>query len=180
MSIGPFSLIIQAIGEVFDTFMITRRFKKEKYSHAVEIIGFTGQISNIIAYTGLYFGQALTTRISTLIGSGDRVSASHLVSDIVYLCILTSLIFGSAFVFVIRPFLKFLNTPEYMLNPTFKYLIPSIVASPLINLSNIGHYFLQSIGSSFHAFLVKAVSYGLQICIFSHCSYLLLKYQQPL
>lgn len=54
-----------------------------------------------------------------------------------------------------------------MLNPTFKYLIPSIAASPLINLSNIGHYFLQSIGNSFLACLVKAVSYGLQIGLFS-------------
>lgn len=167
MSIGPFSLIVQAIGEVMDTFMITKRFQNDENSHAVEIIGFSGQLSTMIAYVGLYFGQALTTRVSTLIGSGDRQTASHLISDVIYLCILSSLISGAAFVFLIRPFLKFLNTPEYMLNPTFKYLIPTIIASPLINLSNIGHYFLQSIGNSILAGLVKVVSYGLQIFIFS-------------
>ena len=55
-------------------------------------------------------------------------------------------------------FLKSLNTPAYMLYPTFKYLIPAIVLIPLTNLANIGYFYLQSIGNSILAGLVKVVS----------------------
>lgn len=167
MSIGPLSLIVQAIGEVVDMLMITKRFKNEKNSHAIEILGFTGQISSILGYLGLYFGQALTTRISTLIGSGDRLNASHLISDIVYLCILVSCIFVAAFVFVVKPFLKFLGTPDYMLNESFKYLIPFLVCLPLTNLNTIGQYYLQSIGSSYLMFVIKVINYVLQLGVLS-------------
>lgn len=167
MSIGPFSLVVQAIGEVVDMFMITKRFKNEKNSHAIEILGFTGNIGGILGYLGLYFGQALTTRISSLLGSGDRLNASHLFSDILYVTILVSFIFVAAFVFAVRPFLTFLGVPDYMLNDTFKYLIPSLVALPLTNISTITLYFFQSIGNSSIMFVVKAIAYILQLGIFS-------------
>lgn len=167
MSIGPFSLIFQAIAEVVDMFLITKSFKNRPNSQAVEILGFSGQLNTISNILGLFFGQSLTTRISSLIGSGERQLASHLVSDAIYLCTLSSFIYISIFVFIIIPFLKFLNTPAYMLYPTFKYLIPAIVSIPLTNLANIGYFYLQSIGNSILAGLVKVVSYGLQIGVFS-------------
>lgn len=105
MSIGPFSLIVHAIGEVLDMKMITKRFENEPNSRAVEMLGFSGQISSISAYIGTYFGLSLTTRISALLGSGDRSTASHLVSDVFYLTILVSMLFVSCFVFIIPPFL---------------------------------------------------------------------------
>lgn len=167
MSIGPLSLIMQAIGEVIDMKMITKRFERDPNSHAIEILGFTGQISAILGYLGLYFGQSLTTRISNLIALGERSTASHLVSDVLYLTILTSLIFCAAFVFVIPPFLRFLGTPEYMLKPTFKYIIPTLVMLPITNLSTFGMYYLQSIGSSILSGSVRFFTYILQLGIFS-------------
>ena len=140
---------------------------KDKESHAIEILGFTGQISGILGYLGLYFGQALTTRISSLIATNERDTASHLVSDIIYLTVLVSIIFSTAFVFVIRPFLRFLGTPDYMLNPTFKYLIPTLAMLPITNLSTIAMYYLQSIGSSILSGCVRVFTYVLQLAIFS-------------
>ena len=77
MSIGPLSLLVQAIGEALDMLLITKRFKDSPDSHAIEIIGFTGQIIGFSLYVGLFFGQAICSRVSSLIGSGDRSSASH-------------------------------------------------------------------------------------------------------
>lgn len=145
MSVGPFSLIVQAIAEVVNMYLITRSFKDRPESHAVEILGFSGQLNTLTNVLGLYFGQSLTTRISSLIGSGERETASHLVSDVIYLCTACSFLFASAFLFIVKPFLKFLNTPDYMIDPTFKYLIPAIVSIILTNFVNIGHFFLQSI-----------------------------------
>lgn len=167
MSIGPFSLIVQAIGEVLDMKMITKRFEKDEDSHAVEILGFTGQVGNILGYLGVYFGLSLTTRISQLIGSGDRATASHLVSDVFYLTILASSIFVAAFVFVIPPFLKFMGTPDYMLKPSFTYLVPSLVMMPITNIATIGMYYLQSIGNSILSGCVKIFTYVLQLGLFS-------------
>lgn len=167
MSIGPFSLIIQAVGEVLDMKMITKRFENDTNSHAIEILGFTGQISGILGYLGLYFGQALTTRISSLIASGERDMASHLVTDILYLTLLVSLIFSSIFIFIIPPFLRFLGTPEYMVTPALKYLTPTLVMLPFTNLSTIAMYYLQSIGSSILSGCVRFVTYAMQLAIFS-------------
>lgn len=83
MSIGPFSLIFQAIAEVVDMYLITKSFKNRPDSHAVEILGFSGQLNTLTNILGLYFGQSLTTRISSLIGSGERQAASHLVSEVI-------------------------------------------------------------------------------------------------
>ena len=167
MSIGPFSLIVQAIGEVLDMKMITKSFEKDPDSRAVEILGFSGQVGNILGYIGTYFGLSLTTRISSLIGSGDRSTASHLVSDVFYLTILVSTIFAAVFVFIIQPFLKFLGTPDYMLAPTFRYLIPTLVMLPITNIATIGQYYLQSIGNSILSGCVKVFCYVLQLGIFS-------------
>lgn len=167
MSIGPLSLVIQAVGEILDMLMITKRFKNESNSHAIEILGFTGQLTSILGYLGLYFGQALTTRISTLIGSGDRANASHLISDIIYLCFLVSCIFVAAFVFAVQPFLRFLGTPEYMVGPSFKYLIPILVCLPFTNLNTLGQYYLQSIGNSYLMFVFKLINYVIQLGVFS-------------
>ncbi|OHS95083.1 hypothetical protein TRFO_38729 [Tritrichomonas foetus] len=167
MSIGPLSLIVQAVGEILDMYMITQRFKNDPDSHAVEMLGFSGGVGQVYGYIGMYFGQALTTKISALIGSGNRKSASKIVTDVIYLSVLSALIFSCAFVFVIRPFLSFLGTPDYLLSDTFKFIIPGLVMSPLTNLCTVGQYFLQSIGNSIFSGGVKLACYILQLGLFS-------------
>ena len=165
MAIGPSSLLFQAVGEMIDMLMITKRYKNEPNSHAIEMIGFTGQILSFPIYLGLFFGQAICSRVSSLIGSGDRESASHIISDTVYICILFSFIFVSIFVFLMKPLLTFLGTPNSMLNPTFKFLIPIYVAIPITILVYICQYYLQSIGNSILSGLVKVIVYVLQLGI---------------
>lgn len=167
MSIGPFSLLIQAVGEMIDMLMITKSYKNQPNSHAIEIIGFTGQIIGFSLYVGLFFGQAICARVSSLIGSGDREAASHLISDSIYLCILISFIFSSIFVFIFKPLLLFLGTPEDMIYPTFKFLVPIYIALPLTSLVYLTQYYLQSIGSSILSGLIKVAVYVLQLGIFS-------------
>lgn len=167
MSIGPFSLLIQALGETFDMFLITKRFNNSPDSHAIEIIGFTGQIIGFSYYVGLFFGQAISSRVSALIGSGDRLSASHLVSNSILLCFIVSIFFVIVLVCIIKPLLRFLGTPDYMLDPTFKFLMPIYAAVPITSLVFIAQYFLQSIGNSILSGLVKVSVYILQLTIFS-------------
>lgn len=167
MSIGPLSLLVQALGEMLDMLMITKSYKDSPSSHAIEIIGFTGQIIGFSFYVGIFYGQAICSRVSSLIGSGNRDAASHLVSDSIYLCIITSFVFVSAIVFFLKPFLRFLGTPNYMLDSTFKFLIPIFVNIPISSLVFLSQYFLQSIGNSILSGLVKVAVYVLQLGIFS-------------
>lgn len=167
MSIGPLSLLMQAIGEAIDMLLITKRFKDTPDSHAVEIIGFTGQIIGFSLYVGLFFGQAIGARVSSLIGSGDRSSASHLVSNAILLCFIVSIIFAIIFIFLFKPLLQFLGTPDYMIKSTIKFLLPIYSAIPITSLVYIAQYYLQSIGNSILSGLIKVSVYVLQLCVFS-------------
>lgn len=167
MSIGPLSLLVQALGEMVDMLMITRRYNDDQNSHAIEIIGFTGQLIAFSLYVGLFFGQAISSRVSSLIGAGDRASASHLVSDCIYLCFIVSCFFVVIFMFIMKPFLRFLGTPDYMLSETFRFLIPIYFVIPITSIVYLEQYFLQSIGSSIKSGLVKVSVYVLQLLVFS-------------
>lgn len=167
MSIGPLSLLFQAVGEAIDMLLITKRFQKSPDSHAIEIIGFTGQIIGFSLYVGLFFGQAICARVSSLIGSGDRSSASHLVSNAILLCVIVSIFFAIVFIFLFKPLLQFLGTPDYMIESTIKFLMPIYSAIPVTSLVYIAQYYLQSIGNSILSGLIKVSVYILQLCVFS-------------
>lgn len=167
MSIGPLALIVQAVSETLDMLMITKRFKNEKDSHAIEILGFSNQFGSITGYIGLFFGQALTTRISTLLGSGDRENAAILVSNCYYLCIIIYCFFVAAFIFVIKPFLKFLGATDELSSSAFRYNAVSFFVAPLSTFGTLASYYFQSIGSSILNAMVKVIMYVLQLGIFS-------------
>ena len=165
LSLGPLSLIFQAIGEMIDMLMITKRFNSEENSYAIQIIGFSNPISQTLGYVGLFFGQALTTRVSFLIGEKKRDLASELISDVFYCALIFSLFFGGGFAFVIKPFLRFVGTPDYMLNSAFKYNIISLAFMPFSSIFTLSIYYLQSIGNSILSGLVKLFGYILLLIL---------------
>ena len=167
LSIGPLSQLIQAISEAIDMFFVSIRFKNDPNSHAVEIIGFATTIILTVNYVGSYFGQAIVAKGTTLIGSGDRKTASHISIDIFRLSFIFAIIFSIGFSFAVKPFLKFVGCPENMINPTYHFIMPVIFFSPIITLFNCSISFLQTIGNSSISAAVKVIACALQCVIFS-------------
>lgn len=167
MSIGPLSLLIQAISEAIDMFFVSVRFKNEPESHAVEIIGFATTIILTINYVGSYFGQAIVAKGTTLLGSGQREVAAHLAVDIFRISFIFAIVFAAGFTFAIKPFLKFVGCPSNMIDPTYHFIMPVLIFSPIITLFNCSISFLQTIGNSSLAAIIKVIACFLQCGIFS-------------
>lgn len=148
MSIGPLSNLVSIVFETLNMYLISKRFNQDENSHAVEIIGFSSQIQVFMVLVGNFFGQCFVTRVSALIGSGDRERAAQLVSDLFKLAFIISVIYSFVMFFTIKPFLHFVGTPSNILNEAFKFNVFQLIFNPFSNLFTLECCFLQSIGNS--------------------------------
>lgn len=146
-SIGPLSNVASLLFETISMFFITKRFGETKDTYAIEILGFSQQYQSFLTIIRMFFGQVFITRMGSLIGSGQREAAIHLTSDIFRLIILSTIINSIPMFFVIKPFLKFVGTPEYMIEPAFKYNFVLLCFSLFSNLLSSEQSFIYSIGN---------------------------------
>lgn len=145
-SIGPLSNVASLLFETISMYLITKRFGQIKDSYAIEILGFSGQYQNFLTVTGMFFGQCFITRMGSLIGGGQRENAIYLTSDLLKLTILVTLVYSVVMYFIIKPFLKFVGTPDYMIQPAWKYNLILMCFSLFTNLLTTEQSFIASIG----------------------------------
>ena len=167
MTLAPLTMFLQALGETIDMMMISKRFANEPDLHAIEIIGFSTNAFDILTYIGMFFGQALIVKVSSLIGEGERDQATLLTIDMIRIGFLFTIIFAICFNFAIKPLIKFVGCPDNMVDSTYKMMIPLLVGSPILTLFAISFSFLQSIGSSIPSALEKLAAFALQSGIFT-------------
>lgn len=161
-SIGPLANVGSLLFETISMFFISKRFGHIKDSYAIEILGFSGQYQNFLTVTGMFFGQCYITRMGSLIGAGQRDTAMHMTSDIIKLTILSTLIYCIPMYFVIKPFLKFVGTPDYMMEPTWQYNLFLLAFSLFSNLFSAEQSFILSIGRPILAAITCTIAKVLQ------------------
>lgn len=157
MSVGPLSNLLSVVFETLNMYFISKRFNQES-SHAVEIIGFSAQIQALMILIGNFFGQCFVTRVSALIGSGERERAAQLCSDLFKLTFIISIIFSILMGFIVKPFLHFVGTPSNIMNTAFKFNLFQLIFNPFSNLYTMECCFLQSIGNSILLGIVVVIS----------------------
>lgn len=153
-SIGPLSNVASIIFETISMYFITKRYSSIKDSYAIEILGFSGQYQNFLTVTGTFFGQCFITRMGTLIGRGQREIATHFTSDILKMTGLSTLVYDVIMFFVLKPMLKFVGTPDYMIEPAWKYNFFLMCFSLFTNLVSTEQSFILSIGRPILAAIV--------------------------
>ncbi|KAK8881244.1 hypothetical protein M9Y10_003978 [Tritrichomonas musculus] len=161
-SIGPLSNVASLLFETISMFFITKRFGETKGTYAIEILGFSQQYQSFLTIIGMFFGQVFITRMGSLIGSGQREAAIHLTSDIFRLIIISTIIYSIPMFFVIKPFLKFVGTPDYMIEPAFKYNFVLLCFSLFSNLLSSEQSFIYSIGRPILSAIICVVYKGIQ------------------
>ena len=163
-SIGPLSNVASLLFETISMYFITKRFGQKKDTYAIEILGFSGQYQNFLTVTGTFFGQVFITRMGSLIGAGQRDNAINLTSDVFKLLILSTLIYNIIMYFVLNPFLKFVGTPDYMIDPAWKYNLFLMCFSIFSNILSSEQSFILSIGRPILCAII-CVSYKILQCL---------------
>lgn len=165
-SIGPLSNVASLLFETISMFFITKRFGKYKDTYAIEILGFSQQYQSFLTIVGTFFGQCFITRMGSLIGSGKREDAIHMTSDFFKLTIISSIIYCVPMFFVIKPFLKFVGTPDYMINRAFRYNFILLCFSLFSNLLSSEQSFVYSIGRPILSAVICIIYKSIQCLIF--------------
>lgn len=145
-SIGPLSNVASLLFETISMYFITKRYGKMKDTYAIEILGFSGLYQNFLTVIGMFFGQCFITRIGSLIGSGQRDTAVNMTVDIFKLILFSTIIYSIIMFFVLKPMLKFVGTPDYMMEPAWKYNLFLMGFSFFANLFTSEQSFILSIG----------------------------------
>lgn len=167
MSLGPLSNLVSAVFETLNMFFITKKYNKIENSYAIEILGFSSQYQTIVSIAGVFFGQCFVTRVSALIGSGEREEAAHLVSDIFKLVFFVSLIVNIPMGFLINPILKFVGTPDIVMKKAFNYNFFLLLFVPFSNLFVATQSYFQSIGKVIFLAILISISKIVQTLIFT-------------
>lgn len=164
-SIGPLSNVASMLFETISMYFITKRFGSIKDAYAIEILGFSGQYQNFLTVTGMFFGQCFFTRMGSFIGAGQRETAIHLTSDLIKLTILSTLVYNIIMYFILKPLLKFVGTPDYIIDPAWKYNFFLMCFSVFTNLFTTEQSFIGSIGRPILSAIIVVASKVLQCLI---------------
>ncbi|KAH0794604.1 MatE family protein [Histomonas meleagridis] len=147
MTIGPLALFATAAFGTVDLMIISKGLRNIEPT-AAAVIGFASSPTLVITSFGSIFSQALTAYLTKLLGRGQREAAASLANDVIRLSIILPIPFAIGYNFAIKPFLRFSNCPESLLDASYKYIMPLIYFLPAINLYSTLTGFLQSIGRS--------------------------------
>lgn len=151
--------------ETISMYFITKRFGSIKDAYAIEILGFSGQYQNFLTVTGMFFGQCFFTRMGSFIGAGLRETAVHLTSDLIKLTILSTLVYNIIMYFILKPLLKFVGTPDYIVDSAWKYNFFLMCFSVFTNLFTTEQSFIASIGRPILCAIIVVASKVLQCLI---------------
>ena len=167
-SIGPLLLVIQALGEFFDLLMISKQYNKtEVGSTALQILGFSNQITETLGFIGLFLGFSGISQIISLYRQNQFEDSHRLLIDILYFTVIFTLFFSFIFSFIITPIFKFLKAPDSILKNAYAYTIPFIFSSPFSNILHCIQFILFSIGSTILSGFISLAQFILQVCVLS-------------
>ena len=164
MSIGPFSLFIQTLGELVDMYQVGKRFNSDPDSHAVQILGFSTNIFLTIAFVGALFSHSLAVRVITLISTHQRDEAAQLVTDVYRASFFFSFVFF-LFIFAVKPYLKLCGCPSELIQPAYEVIRPLVFSTWGTGWFQIGIAYFQCIGRPVLSALLKLLAYTIQ-CLF--------------
>lgn len=167
MSIGPLSNLVSVLFETLNMYLISRKYNNDENSHAVEIIGFSSQFQNLYPLIGNFFGQCFINQVSSLIGSGKREKAEQITADLFKITFFVSLLYGLILYFLIKPFLRFVGTPEDIMEENYKFNLFLLFFIPFNNLFSLSFCFLQSIGNSILLAIIVITSKIIQSAVLS-------------
>lgn len=133
----------------------------------MQIVGATPLPSMCMTYVMLFFGQTITSKISSLIAERQLSTATQAVIDIVRLSIVTCLIFPFCFIWAIKPCLAFVGCPEDVIDDAYRYLLVPLFTLVFGTLFVVETNFIQATGRPILAFLVRVSGMVLQVGIFT-------------
>ncbi|KAH0794605.1 MatE family protein [Histomonas meleagridis] len=166
MSLGPLGLFIYSSFDAIDLIVVSKGLK-EIEPEVAEVIGFASTSFFIVLNFGTIVGQALTAYVTKLLGQRKREQAALIANDIIRVSFLISIPVAVGFNFIIKPFLRFSNCPDELLDLSYKYLLPCVYLFPFFTLNTTEVYFLQSIGQAVLSGILKVVSAGVSTSITS-------------
>lgn len=167
MSLGPLSNLVSAVLSTVEMLFITKRFNQIPNSYATEILGFSNQYQTLTSLAGIFFSQCFVTRVSSLIGMGDRDEAAHLTSDIFRFTFVFSWVTMIPLYFIIKPILIFVGTPDEMMTKAFNYNFFMLLFVPFSNLFVSVQSYFQSIGKVIFMAIIVTLSSVVQTFILS-------------
>lgn len=166
-SLGPASSLIQAALDSLETILFSKRFQNESGANIMSIVGVTPLPIMCSVQLALFLGQAITARVSRLLAEERRDAAQQVVVDVIRVAIVGGIIFPVCFVWAVKPFLKWTGCHEDILDPAFRFTLPSICGQVVISMFVISLSFLQAIGKTELSFMSRCVAYSVQVGILS-------------
>ena len=147
MSFGPFlSTAGISILDSIELMLISKRFKNNPNSYAVQIIGLSFFIFSICLDIGLFLTQAIVARSTSLIGEGRKKDGCQLITDLYRLSILVNIIASIIINFCARPLLLFSGCPEDLIEQVFLLVIVTVAPLCMTTLFHMSTGFLQANG----------------------------------
>lgn len=164
MTIGPLSLTARSLFDIIETSMISKGYKNRD-PDIISVIGYAAVPMQIMVFFPMYFANAITTKVTYLIGHGKHEVAKYVVADVFKTCFLSSFLFAGIFYFIEGPLLKFTGCTGEIYNKTFDFSLVELFSIPIVSLAFLCTFFLQSIGKSGLSAIVQFLSAGFQALV---------------
>jgi Na+-driven multidrug efflux pump len=138
-----------ALNEAMELFLISRAFEPS----AVAVVGLGAMLRYFCLCFAIYFSEACTRRVRTLIEENQVERATGVLVDFYRIGVLIMILVGIVFYFSSQPIVLLLGCPEFLAVQVKDFLTPILVAMPVIVLLHLSCAFLQSEGR----FILSAV-----------------------
>ncbi|KAH0795530.1 MatE family protein [Histomonas meleagridis] len=171
-SIGPLMYNIgNALHDVVDLLILTKAFGQDY----IQIPTFSSIVRFLIRCFSVYFSNAASAKIPSLIGARRHKEAEQVITDLFRLTLIFLIIIPILFLFISKPLLKFMGCSDSIADKSFQYLLPVIICGPFTGFYQMGCGFLQSEGLSITNGAMQLFAFILNCCFFSPILFFLIK-----
>lgn len=155
-----FEMLMESVFALVDIYFVS-----QVSTHAVATIGLTESVVTLIYAVAVGISIAATAIVARRIGEGDKEGAKNAASQIIYIGIAVSVVFGLAGIFYAKDILRLMNAEPDLIEAGYQYTQILIGGNITIVLLFLINAIFRGAGNASYAMWVLIFSNGLNIIL---------------